>query len=104
LDSPDVVLLLHEVDVILHQKSLTKHQNTTIAGNSERGSDRMQGQLKEADELNSKLAALRKRQTALKQAIEFEMVREQKRRERESHRLSLIVGTVMVNPRISGEC
>jgi hypothetical protein len=57
----------------------------------------MQGQLKEADELNSKLAALRKRQTALKQAIEFEMVREQKRRERESHRLSLIVGTVMVH-------
>ena len=49
-----------------------------------------------ANIVNSKLEALRKKEAALKEAIALEKVRQQKRREKEEARLCSIIGAMLV--------
>jgi hypothetical protein len=53
------------------------------------------GIMSEAKRNSDKLAALRNREAALKQAIAIEQVRLQKKREKERARLALIVGEAL---------
>jgi hypothetical protein len=60
------------------------------------GREVIQKHMTSADIANQKLEALRKREAALKTAIARELVRQQKRKEKEDARLCSIIGAVLL--------